>query len=356
MTENKFSTAQLYSQNILKKVSFLVLLSILLFALVLGSLCIGASSTGFIQAVKLFFSFLPFFGHVDMDAVIIIMDLRLPRVLMAVIAGFGLGVSGVVMQGLLRNPLVSPYTLGVSSGAACGAAFFIVYGFNFAVIMKFSMILTAFVFSITSIFVVYLIAGLKATSSETLILAGIAISYLFSALISSFKYFSSSEDLREIVFWILGSLQAIKIEDVYIVFPVISAASIFLYRLSWDLNIMGAGEDVAKSLGVNTKILRFLGLLLSALITASIISFTGIIGFIGLMAPHFCRLLFGHDHRFLFPGAGLIGSILLLASDTVSRIIMAPTEIPIGITTAFIGIPFFLFLLISRRRRKWQQN
>jgi len=189
---------------------------------------------------------------------------------------------------------------------------------------------------------------------ETLILAGVAMGYLFSAAISLLKYVSGHEELREIVFWLMGGLYTARWENVIILIPAVLFFTLLLMRYSWDLNAMSAGEEVASSLGINVNRVRIICLSLSAVLTASVIAFTGIIGFIGLVSPHVCRLLIGSDHRYLIPCSGLIGALVLLVSDTACRTMISPTEIPVGIVTSFIGVPFFLYLLVSRKRRWWQ--
>ncbi len=273
---------------------------------------------------------------------------------MAIITGVSLGVAGAVMQGVLRNPLVSPYTLGLSSGAACGAAIAIVLGVGIFGSGRYIIIINAFFFSLFTMALVYGISRIRGTSVETLILAGVAMSYLFSAAISSMKYFSGNEALREVVFWLMGGLYTTKWENVVLLAPIVLVFTLLLVCYSWDMNAMSAGEEVASSLGINVNRVRIICLALASVLTASVIAFTGIIGFIGLVSPHVCRLLIGSDHRYLIPASGLAGALVLLVSDTACRTMVQPTEIPVGIVTSFIGVPFFLYLLVRRKRRWWQ--
>ena len=292
--------------------------------------------------------------EVDRFADVVVWQLRLPRITMAIVSGLGLGVSGVVMQGILKNPLVSPYTLGISSGAAFGAALAIVAGVSLAGSGRFMIVSNAFVFSVLTMLLVYALSRLKGTQVSTLILAGVAIGYLFQALLSAMRYVSDNEQLRELTFWLMGGLHNATFRQVAITAPPVLIITVYMGTFAWDLNAMSSGEDVARSLGTHVERLRIVGLLMASVMTAGVIAFTGIIGFVGLVAPHICRMVIGNDHRYLIPCSGLAGALLLLLADTLARTIVAPMEVPVGILTSFIGIPFFLFLLIKRRRRSWE--
>lgn len=285
---------------------------------------------------------------------VVVWQLRLPRITMAVVSGLSLGIAGAVMQGILRNPLVSPYTLGISFGAAFGAAVAIVLGLSFAGAGRYVIVSNAFVFSVATMVLVYGISRLKGTSASTLILAGVAIAYLFQARLSALRYVSDNERLRELTFWLMGGLYSVTFRTVLMLSPLVAVMALLSFRFAWDLNAMGSGEEVAKSLGINVERVRLVGLILASVMTASVISFTGIIGFIGLVAPHICRMVIGTDHRYLIPCSGFAGAFLLVVADTLARTIASPLEIPVGIMTSFIGIPFFLYLLIRQRRKWWE--
>jgi iron complex transport system permease protein len=287
----------------------------------------------------------------------IVIDIRLPRILLAVLSGIALGGSGVVMQGVLRNPLVSPMTLGVSSGAAFGAALAIVLGASVgqeSFAGKYLIVISAFFFGSLTMIMVYLIAKMKGTAPETLLLSGVAFGYLFSAGVSILKYISSNEALKEIVVWLMGGLWGASWGTDLILLPVVLVCTVLLFRCAWDLNIFSAGEDVAISLGVNISRLMMVTLTLATVITSSTIAFTGVVGFVGLIAPHICRMLIGSDHRFLLPCSCLMGAIILLLSDTLARLVLAPVEIPVGIVTSLIGVPFFIYLLMKNKRGSWR--
>ncbi len=204
-----------------------------------------------------------------------------------------------------------------------------------------------------TVFLIYGISSLKGSGRETYLLSGVAISYLFSAGVSVMKYVSDHDSLREIVIWLMGGLWGASWPVIQILFPIVLIGGILLLRMAPDLNSMAAGEDVATSLGINLRRLRLSALLLSTFIAAATIAFTGVIGFIGLIAPHLSRMLVGGDNRYLIPCSCLMGALILVLADLVGRTIMAPTEIPVGIITSFIGVPFFIFMLVRQRRQWW---
>ena len=291
-------------------------------------------------------------GYRAMAKAHILLDIRLPRLLLAILAGTGLAISGTVMQAVLRNPLASSYTLGVSSGAGFGAALAIGLGMGLWG-GKYIVIANAFVFGMTSMFLVYGIARIKGAGPGMLILAGIAVNYFFSALIAVVKYLAQHDALAGIVFWLMGGLNLANWENIFILLPLVFLPSLWLIcKFPWDLNAMSSGDEVAISLGVDPERTRITALVLAALITSSIVAFTGIIGFVCLVGPHMARMMIGSDHRFLLPFSGLTGALLLLMADAVARIVIQPTELPVGIVTSLLGVPFFLHLLI-RSRRYW---
>ncbi len=256
------------------------------------------------------------------------------------------------MQGILKNPLASPFTLGIASAAGFGAALAIVLGAGF-VGGEYLIIFNAFIFTLLASLSVYGLAKYKGITPETMILAGIAIMYLFSAMTSFLQYVGQAEQVQEVVFWMMGSLGRSSWDKVWVVTAVIAACFPYLLLKSWDINALGAGDETAKSLGVDVEKTRVICMVLVSLITASVICFTGTIGFIGLVAPHITRMVIGGDHRFLLPASALVGGLLLLAADTVARTIMAPVILPVGIMTSFLGVPFFVYLFMRRKKQFW---
>ncbi len=288
----------------------------------------------------------------------IIWDVRMPRVLGAILVGAGLSLSGVMMQSVLKNPLASPYTLGLSSAAAFGASFAIVFlgagtsTTSTIIVSNFvSVALSAFVFSVISMVAILALTLLTSISSQSMVLAGIAIGSIFSAGLTLMQYLANSVQLASIVSWTFGDLGRAN----WRALGIISLALIPLWLLAlwyrWDFNAMDSGEDSAKALGVRTNSIRIFGMLSASILSAIIVSFFGTIAFIGLLGPHIARRLFGGDHRFLLVASPLIGSFILLISDTFARTILAPMVLPVGILTSLLGGPLFIYLLIARRRR-----
>ncbi|MDK2881265.1 MAG: iron complex transport system permease protein [Clostridia bacterium] len=352
---------ELYGRLAARKIILLMFLFALLIAVALVATATGAAGIGVFDVCCVIASKIIPGLHlppVSDLAETVVMELRLPRILLAALTGLSLAGAGTVMQGILRNPLVDPYTLGLSSGAAFGAALAIVLGTgvlgaSFNIMGRYLIVTNAFIFGSLTMVLVYGIARLKGAIPETLLLAGVAFGYLFSAGVSALKYVSENEALKELVVWLMGGLWGASWDTVLILLPVVLICLGLLVRYAWDLNALGAGEDIAISLGVNVGRLRLATLALATLISSATIAFTGIIGFIGLIAPHICRILIGGDNRFLIPCACLMGGVLLLLADTLARVVLAPVEIPVGIVTSLIGTPFFIYLLLKRKRQWW---
>nr|WP_320160959.1 iron ABC transporter permease [uncultured Methanoregula sp.] len=300
------------------------------------------------------------FYHSSGNTEMIIWNIRLPRVLAAIVCGIGLAAAGVVMQSVLRNPLSSPYTLGVSQAAAFGAAVAItLFGagtlgrlISDAIVVNNPYLVTicAFLSSLVATFAILLVAKYRSTSPEVMILVGVALAALFTAGTTFLQYFSSAEQIAAIVFWTFGDVGRATWSDLAIIVVVITPCLIYFMVKRWDYNALDSGDDTAKSLGVNAERVRTMGMFLSSLIAAVVVSFLGIIGFIGLVSPHMVRRIIGDDQRFLLPGSCIVGGIILLGADTVARIIIAPAVLPAGVLTAFLGAPLFLYLLIRGNR------
>ncbi|MGB9960556.1 MAG: FecCD family ABC transporter permease [Candidatus Bathyarchaeales archaeon] len=357
-TNKKCDPKNFYEESKGKKLFVIFCLSVSLILIAAVSVSLGAASPGFFEAVQVVLSkIFPFLGFDPGSKItqLIILEIRLPRALLAIIAGAGLAASGATMQGVLRNPLVSSYILGISAAAGFGAALVIAFGVSvIAGVGWYLVIINAFIFSWLAMIMVYGIARMRGMSPETVILAGVAIGYLFSAALSLIQYVAPEyEAVRAVVFWLMGGLNRATWESITILFPIVILAIFLMVLQAWNINVMSMGEDVATSLGVTPKRVLTVTMVLETLATASIISFTGVIGFVCLISPHIARMLIGSDHRFLIPCSSLVGACLLLCSDTVGRLVLQPTEIPVGIVTSLLGVPFFLYILISRRRRIW---
>ncbi len=286
----------------------------------------------------------------------IIWKIRMPRIVGAVVAGAALSLAGCIMQNNLKNPLASPSTLGVTSAAAFGANFAIIFlgsgsfqsGNSDAVMIVHPYVVTlnAFIFSMVAVFIIMALAKLRMFTPNVIILVGVAISSLFGAGTTFLQYFANEEKLATAVFWTFGNLGRVSWKELGIMSTALVAASVYFMFRSWDYNAMINGDDCAKSLGVNTRNVRLGGMFFSSLLVAIAVSFMGIISFIGLISPQIMRRIIGNDHRFLIPGSALFGSLILLVSDTVARTIISPVILPVGVITSFMGAPLFIYILM----------
>lgn len=286
---------------------------------------------------------------------ILVWDIYLPRITCGILAGFALGVSGAVMQCVLRNPLGSPYTLGISNAAAFGASVGIVLnggaiiGQSHASIVinnPYLVTASAFVWAMIGTGIIVLLVTITKVDANTMVLAGVAISSIFSAGISALQYIYNEYALSAIVFWQFGSLGKATWDELRIVAAVTIPIIIYFVWKRWDFNALDNGPDVARSLGVNVDSLRIITMVLAAVVTAAVVSFMGIIAFIGLLGPHMIRMIIGNDHRYLIPGSMFLGAIILLIADCFGQSMFSFT-LPVGIITSFLGGPLFLFLLIK---------
>lgn len=285
----------------------------------------------------------------------IVWNLRMPRIVMAMIAGAGLAVTGVMMQGITRNPLVSPFTIGLSPAAAFGASLAILFGALGVVgFGKYLIVAGAFGSALACAVVVLCIAGLRGVSATTMILAGIGLTYLFSAFTATLQFIATDEELAAIVHWTFGTLNAVTWDEALIAAILLAAALPVFVTDAWAMNAIAAGDETAASLGFDLRRVRLRTAILSVLVTAGIIAFTGVIGFVGLVAPHIARLIIGNDHRFLIPFSMIVGALLLLVADTIGRSLFSPAVIPVGIVVAYVGVPLFVHLILRQRREAYQ--
>ncbi len=283
----------------------------------------------------------------------IIVDLRLPRALFALFIGSALSVSGAMMQGLFRNPLADPGLLGVSSGAALGAASVIVLGWTLPLIPSLTLPISAFVGgSIATVVVMSLSLRSGKASVANMLLAGIAINALCGAATGLLVYVADDEELRTLTFWTMGSLGGASWPDLPYIAGLAFGPSIIGLALARSVNALLLGESEARLLGVNVEQLKFLIVVLVCIIMGTSVALTGMIGFVGLVVPHLCRMLLGSDNRKVFAGSMLLGATLLLGADVLARIVVSPAELPIGIVTSVVGGPFFLFLLYRSRQMR----
>lgn len=280
-------------------------------------------------------------GNVDPNVKTVIYNIRLPRVLIAALAGSGLAVAGAAFQSLFSNPLATPDTLGVATGASFGAALGIILGFGSIGIQT-----CAFIVGIVCVGLVYSISKVKGERSMIMIiLAGMVISSLFQAMVSLIKYVADPQDtLPQITFWLMGSLSGVGFEELMLGAPFIIIGIVIIFLLRWKMNMLSLHEDESKSLGVNLKVVRLFTIMSAALITASVVSICGNIGWVGLLIPHISRMIFGNNNKSVIPASIGLGAIFMIVIDTIARSATA-AEIPISILTAVIGAPFFIILL-----------
>jgi len=341
-----------YRKIIAKRVIFIITSAVALFVLAGIALALGSADITFIEAYSAIFArALPNLFHTSTLADTVVWTLRLPRILLTIFAGAVLAIGGCTTQVILRNPIATPYTLGVSAGAGLGAAIGIILGTGL-VNGEFMIIGNAFVFSLIPLTVILLLVKRKNASPETMILAGIAMVYIFNACTTILQYFAETNAVSATVFWIVGDLsKATWYQLPYVLVVLIAGLAINLW-LAWDINAMKMGDDTAKSLGVEVDRVRKISLIISCLITATVVAFTGAIGFVCLVAPHVCRAFIGHNQRALIISSALVGSILLLIADIVARQLISPIILPVGAITAFLGGPLLLYLLIKRKTNR----
>ncbi len=365
-TGSRKQVDELYRQSYVKRVMLLTGISVLLVLAVVYAASVGTATISFSDVVLSITHNLatkttgiPLVGELlasagepqNKFAEVIVVNMRMPRILLAVITGVCLAVAGAVMQGVLRNPLVSPFTLGLASAASFGAAITIVMGTGILGLLfpwgtYYDIIINAFVFGCLSMLLIYGIARMRGTSQATLILSGVVIGYIFQAGVLVLKYMSNNEKLKELVVWLMGGMWGANWDAVIILLPITIISIVLLGIKAWDLNALSAGDDIARNLGIRVERLRLFCLLLATVAASSCLAFTGVIGFIGLMAPHLCRMLIGNDHRYLIPCSAVMGGLILLVSDTFARTILSPVEIPVGIVMYIIGGIFFMFLIL----------
>lgn len=321
-------------------------------AAVLVSVVAGRYSVSIGDFFKILWSKLPFGAGViptwTNASETVLLEVRLPRIACAVLIGAALSVAGVCYQGMFRNPMVSPDILGASTGAGFGAALAILLGAGYFLIS-----VSAFVFGIAAVLIAYLVSRFsKVHETLALILGGMVISSLFSAGTSFIKLVADTDEkLPAITYWLMGSLASIQPKDLAFVLVPILIGMVPLLLLRWRLNLLTMEENTAKSVGINISVLRLIVIVCATLITAASVSVSGMIGWVGLVIPHFCRMIFGYDYRRLLPATALFGAAFLLIVDDIARLVTT-RELPIGILTSFVGAPVFLYLLIKGGFRK----
>lgn len=349
-----------YQANLRKKVFLFLLLLLILIALSLYALAVGSYDLSLSHILR------AIFHKGSSPEQTVIWNIRLPRIGAAIVSGWGLAISGLVLQSLLRNPLASASTLGISQGAAFGAALaIVVFGAGgiaggalrmqgatpFYIYHLYLITFFAFLGSLSATLIILALARIRHFSPEAIILAGVALSSLFVSGTILLQYFASEMEIAAVVFWTFGDVARSNWREITILMVTAILISLYFSFHCWNMNALLAGEDTAKGLGVDVEKFRLLSLLLATAVAALVTCFHGVIAFLGLLAPHIARRLVGSDHRLLLPHSSLIGAILLLLADTLGRCLIGSGTLPVGVLTSFMGAPMFLYLLLRGYQR-----
>jgi len=340
-----------YNSYIRRKAAYIWIMVAAILVFSVAGLLIGPSKTGFSDLVDVLL------GRGGESHRHILLNLRLPRIIAAITGGIALAVSGAVMQTILRNPLASPFTLGISNAAAFGAAFaVIVFGAgktysnvadSVVVNNPYLVTASAFVWSLAASFLILFVARKRGATPENMVLTGIIASSLFTALTTGLQFIADDVQLAAIVFWTFGDLSKGG-WDILLIQAVIIIPSVIYFMFNrWNYNALDSGDEAAISLGANIKMLRMNGMIVASAATAVVVSFYGIIAFVGLVVPHIVRRLIGSNERFLLPASALTGAAFLLGCDILARTIISPVVLPVGILTSIIGAPLFIVLLLG---------
>lgn len=328
----------------------IISLVIIILAIGIGSVYIAPIDTINIMIYKIFrYSFL---GEIDEKYISILWKIRFPRVILAFISGSGLGISGVIMQSILKNPMASSYTLGVSSGSALGASLCIFL--NISIFGIFTMQIFGFLAGILTVFLSLGIASKidKNMQNNSVILMGMAFSLFSNAMLSIITSLSRKET-QSLIYWQMGSFASKNWDYLLVLIPIILISFIFIFKFYREMDIMTFGDEQASISGVSVKNIKWILLTLSAILTGSIISISGVIGFIDLFTPHVARKMFGSNHKYVLPATAILGGSFMVLCDLVSRTVISPIELPVGSITSAIGAPFFIYLYFSKRKKAY---
>jgi len=347
-----------YKKYTKRKIIFISLCVVAAVVSVGLSVSIGGRNIEFFQVYGTIFdhisgkSFMP--GTSEWMDDFIIWNVRVPRAVFAAVAGAGLAVAGAVMQSVMKNPLADPYTTGISSGACFGVAVAMVLGLTaFSGAGQYGVVLNAFIFAMVPMALIVVLAPVSNRSPATLILAGVALSYLFNALNTLLLITTDAEKLASVYRWQIGSFADITWESIPLMFIITVAGLTVIFLLSRQLNLMALGDQHAKSMGLDANSLRVVCLIIMSLMVASVIAYAGIIGFIGLVSPHIVRMVIDADNKFVIPASAAFGAAFLMIADLISRMLSDLGAVPVGVVISFIGAPIFLYLIITQRRSMW---
>ena len=344
-------TVRSYRVSELRKLTF-VIVCVIAAVIVAGlSITYGTMDIGFLECYETIWNHIT--GNIQ-DKLIdyIIVDERLPRIAAALVTGAGLAIAGCVMQSVMKNPLADPYTTGISSGAGFGAALAVTLGISI-IGGNYAIVVNAFVFALVPMAMMLGVGKLKQASPTMMIMAGMAIMFMFNAFTTVLKLRADPDALAKLYAWTVGTVADCEWPEIVLMFVVVAIGVTLTQMLSRKLNILATGDDSAKAMGLDVENLRIVLLLLISLVVATVVSFTGLIGFVGLVAPHVCRIFVGADNRYLVLSSAMFGAVLLEVADFVGRTVIAPATLQVGVVTAFIGGPMFLYLIMRQKKSTW---
>ena len=346
-----YETVKQFNATLRFKLIFIILCAAAIIIATSFAVTVGALDIAFLDVYKIIIDHL--MDNITSEYDYIVWNVRLPRVVAGILGGAGLAVCGVIMQSVLKNPMADPYTTGVSSGAMFGATIGMTLGIA-AALGSNSVVILAFIFSLVPTLLIAGMSKFANTTPTTVIMAGIGIMYIFNAFTTVLMLNADSSDLNRIFYWQTGSLSLISgWSAIPVMFTLVILGILVSMFLSGKLNVLATGDDSAKALGINADRMRLICLLLVGFVSAAIVSYTGLIGFVGLVCPHIVRMFIGADNRYLIPACALFGGALMLIADVIGKIIIAPSVLPVGVVMSFIGGPVFLWMVLRRSDKAW---
>jgi len=348
---------EMYHKRNKRSYMWMIVLTLITLAVVIYSICVTQYHISFSRAWEVLWNSINGVEPVsywDRLETSIVVDMLSPRAIGAVLVGAILGMSGTMMQSIIRNPIADPYTTGISSGALLGVTVAVVLGVEVLPIMdsSLSLMITAFVFAMIPCFLVLLMSSWRKVTSTMMVLIGVAVMYMFNAISTLLRYTTTDEKVADIFNWTVGVLGKVHWESLPVLFGAFLLLVIYSYFQHRVLNILSADDRLCTALGINPQRMRIITMSVVAVSTAIAVCYVGTIGFVGLVAPHIARMFVGSNHSVLLPASAIIGGFILIAADCVARV-ATPTGLPVGVITALVGGPVFLFLLVRQKKSAW---